>query len=122
MTTKLATQNFPSRRARIAHMSRWGQSTLDTDMTDEAAWQARPELAKQSNQRKAKEKATLSKKVAADKAGVKAHSHTVVRAPSAHIDEWRSCQTLPAHRIIKLLDLMVPCALHPVLWMCYIHY
>ena len=43
---------------------------LDTDMTDEAAWKARPELEAQWKARQAAEKKVLQKKVSSDKKGI----------------------------------------------------
>lgn len=70
------------------------QMTLDTDMTDEAAWKARPEFAARSKARMQKEAQMMSKKVAADKAGIKASSKTVL--DTDHTDElaWQARKDL----------------------------
>jgi hypothetical protein len=46
--------------------------TMDTDMTDEAAWKARPELEAKWKARQASEKKVLKGKVKSDRAGIKA--------------------------------------------------
>lgn len=71
-----------------------GPGTLDTDMTDEEAWKARPEFAAKSKARYAAQAAEMKAKVASDKKGVADAS--VTKLDTDHTDEeaWKARQTL----------------------------
>ena len=69
---------------------------LDTDATDEAAWQARKTFAAASQVKRAKSAREISAKVQADKRGVTAASHT--KLDTDHTDEvaWQHRKDLAA--------------------------
>ena len=78
-------------------MSWWNDrapGTLDTDLTDEKAWQMRPELAAKSKARMEKEAKAMAAKVKADKAGVVKASVTTL--DTDHTDEvaWNERKVL----------------------------
>jgi len=67
---------------------------LDTDMTDEAAWQARPEFAAKSAARMAKEAKALTRANTANAKSLQAASHTVLDTDHTDEEAWQARKEL----------------------------
>lgn len=67
---------------------------LDTDMTDEAAWQARPEFAAKSAARMAKDAKALTRANTANAKSLQAASHTVLDTDHTDEEAWQARKEL----------------------------
>lgn len=69
-------------------------ANVDSDMRNEAAWQARPEYERKWKDRQAKEASTLANKHQADVAGVKAASVTMLDTDHTDEEAWKARKML----------------------------